>query len=963
MLPISSDDHAARVQVSKQFFLWFDEPADWNAKLRKLRLSGWCVAKQGAPLTAIRASLRGRMFEGRFDRERPEVAAYVGVPAAPRWCGFTVDLQVPFGRGRLEFQVARAAGQWQKAYARDVWGPLRVSPEERGLWKRIEARDRFACFIDRPADWLQPARTLYISGWCVDLTGDAIQNLRAVVGGRTVAGNYGFERTDVAARFPALPLARMSGFAVAVDLAPGPQTIALELSDGAGTWRQFLREDVVGAAPDAPPTEALPPEQLAFFAPGAAKKPRFNYWFDRPADWSGEVRHLQISGWCVASFGGRITEMRARIARKTFTVNYGILRPDVAVIHASEPAALRSGFSGEAIVPWGKSTLVLEARSGSGPWEPVFTTAVRGPMFRGRPGKEEAVGNYTEWIQLYDRVSRQDEARIRREIAGFERQPTFSILLPAYNTEARWLQRTIASVRAQFYPQWQLCIVDDASTSPHVWKIIAAAARRDPRIKTMRRATNGHISAASNDALALATGDYIALLDHDDELAPTALYYAARELTRDGSLQLLYSDEDKLDAHGRRCDPYFKSDWNPDLLNSQNYISHLSIYATELVRKVGGFRVGFEGSQDHDLTLRCAAQITPAQILHLPHVLYHWRSADQSTATFAAAKPYAHDAAIRAVQEHIDRGPAPGRVVPDYGDYLRVVYSLPPATPLVTIIIPTRDRVSLLRQGVESIRAKTDYTNYELLLIDNESDESETLDYLQSLAADGAAEVLRIPGEFNFSRLNNLGVAHARGEFVALLNNDLEVMNAGWLTEMVSQIARPNVGAVGARLWYPDGRLQHGGVLLGVGGVATHAHRLLRKEHGYFARARLTQNFSAVTGACMVLRKAIYEEAGGLDETNLPVAFNDVDLCLRLRERGLLVVWTPHAELIHHESASRGFEDTGSKQQRFMSEVAYMQKRWGHLLEADPYYNPNLSIAIDQQWKLAFPPRVTKPWT
>ncbi|MFN2509158.1 MAG: glycosyltransferase family 2 protein, partial [Chthoniobacterales bacterium] len=936
---------------------------DWNLKLRRLRLSGWCIAKKGAPPAAIRARVGGRIFDGRFDRKRADAVAYVGLPDAPRWCGFTVDAEIRFGRKRLELQVAANDGRWHKAFARTVCGPLLVSAAERKLWQQIDEADaqrRYVLSFSRPADWAKPARILYLAGWCVDRTGAGIQGMRAIVGARVFSGNAGIDRPDVAASFPDVKGARRSGFAIKVDVPRGKSCLALQAKGADGVWRQIFSREITGGAGEE--DEVLSAEEAPYFGSPAETTPRFQFWFDRPADWSGRVRHLQISGWCVAISGPPIAEMRARIRGKVFRANYGILRPDVAVHFGSDSPALRSGFSMDVIVPWSWSTLVCEARSSGGPWEPFFRQRLRGPLFWSRRHTHEPVGNYAEWIALHDRVTRDDRARIRGHIAEFPKRPLFSIILPVYNSDAKWLRRAILSVREQLYPHWELCMVDDASTAPHVWPLLQAAAQRDSRIKILRRNQNGHICAASNDALAMATGEFIALLDHDDELAPTALYFAARELNLSPGLQLIYSDEDKLDPRGRRCDPYFKPDWNPDLVTSQNYISHLSIYSAELVRKVGGFRVGFEGSQDYDLTLRCAEKIQPEQIRHIPHVLYHWRIAEQSTATFAAAKPYAHAAAVRAVQEHIDHGVPGGRVVPHYADYLRVIYSPPPENPLVSIIIPTRDRLALLRQCIESLTTKTDYPNFEIIIIDNESRDPETEEYLSAMAKTEKIEILRAPGPFNFSKLNNVGVAQARGTFVALLNNDLEVMNREWLTEMISHAARPGVGAVGARLWYPDGRLQHGGVLLGVGGVATHAHRLLRKEHGYFARARLTQNYSAVTGACMVLRKEVYRAVGGFDEMNLPVAFNDVDFCLRLRERGLRIVWTPHAELIHHESASRGFEDTGQKQLRFMSEVEWMQKRWGHLLEADPYYNPNLSIAIDQQFKLAFPPRIQKPW-
>ena len=957
---------AACVQYSEKFHLWFDEPANWNLKVRRLRLSGWCVAKKGAPLTAIRACLADKVFDGRFDRERAEVGGFVGVPDAPRWCGFTVDVEVPFGRKRLELQVAAADGVWHKAFARTVTGPLFVTALERQLCRRREEEDaqrRYVWFFSRPHDWDKPTRTLHIAGWCVDQTGGWIYGIRALVDGRIFDGNFGIGRPDLAARFPDVKSAIRSGFAIRAHVPPGRRSVALQLKGQDGKWRQFFSRDVLGAAESEPEGETLAPEELPYFELPHATQPRFQYWFDRPADWSQPVRHLHISGWCLATWGEEITDLRARIGRKIFRANYGILRPDVAATFDIGPAGLRSGFSLDVVVPWGASVLVLEARGCDGAWEEFFRTHVRSSfLWSGRRDTHEQVGNYAEWIRLYERLTRAETRLIAEQISTFQRQPKISVLLPAYNTDRRWLHRAIESVRQQLYRNWELCVVDDASTEPHVWALLQSYARRDPRIKIKRRTENGHISAASNDALELATGEFVALLDHDDELAATALYFAARELNEHPVAQLIYSDEDKLDKQGRRCDPYFKSDWNPDLFTSQNYISHLSIYAVELVRKVGGFREGFEGSQDYDLALRCIEQIQPRQIRHIPHVLYHWRIAEQSTATFAAAKPYAHEAAVRAMQAHVDRGRIAARVVPHYGSYLRVIYAPPPDEPQVSIIIPTRDRGSLLRQCIESIFAKTDYANFDVTIVDNESTEQETLDYLASLRTNSRVSILRVNAEFNFSRLNNLGVRQARGTFVALLNNDLEVMNRGWLAEMVSHAARPEVGAVGARLWYPDGKMQHGGVILGVGGVATHAHSGLHQEHGYFARAHLTQNFSAVTGACMLLRKQLYLQLGGLDEVNLAVAFNDIDFCLRLREAGLLVVWTPHAEFVHHESASRGLEDTRTKQRRFLAEVDYMQKTWGHLLEADPFYNPNLSIESNQEFKLAFPPRVQKPW-
>lgn len=951
-------------RVSEKWDLWLDEPLPLKMKMRRLRLSGWYFPKNGSRLTRIRCRVGKRTFYGRFDCEKSGITDSRSTPDGPRRCGFAVDVIVPFGRNPFELQVATADGKWQEAYARTVVGPLRVRAAEREHWQKIdeaEGQGRYAFFFSRPNDWNKPAQTLRVTGWCVDQTGDWIRDIRAVVGGRTFPGRYGIERPDVAAWIPHRPAARDSGFVLTAELPRGKQIIRLEAKGSDGIWRQFFVSEVIGG--ESPDDEPLTPDEIAHFE-GFERRPRFRFWFDRPTDWSQPVRHLRVSGWCVATWGEEIRELRARIRGRTYKASYGILRPDVAAILESGAGALRSGFALDVAVPWGFATLILEARSGRGPWEQFFCARVRGSLLglTRKNDSDEAVGNYAQWIRLYDRLTRKDTLRIRKQISAFSLQPRISVLLPVYNSNPRWLRRAIDSVRNQLYPNWELCAVDDASTDRRVWQLLQNYARRDPRIKVMRRSHNGHISAASNDALRMTTGDFIALLDHDDELARTALYFAALELNRTPSLQLIYTDEDKLDQQGKRCDPYFKPDWNPDLFTSQNYVSHLSLYAANVVRNAGGFREGLEGSQDYDLTLRCLEQIAPAQIRHIPHVLYHWRIAEQSTATFAAAKPYAREAAITAVQEHLDRTNVPARATMHYGDYLRIVYPPPAGQPLVSIIIPTRDRLSLLRQCIEGIEGKTDYPNVELIVVDNESAEPATLDYLLELEKDHRATVLHVAGEFNFSRLNNIGVGRARGEFVALLNNDLEVINRDWLTEMVAQAARPEIGAVGARLWYSDGRMQHGGVILGVGGVATHAHIGIRKEHGYFARAHLVQNFSAVTAACMVLRKSVYERLGGLNEMNLAVAFNDVDFCLRLREAGLRTVWTPHAELVHHESASRGLEDTGLKQRRFLAEVDYMGRKWGAVLEADPFYNPNLSIESNEQFKLAFPPRVQKPW-
>lgn len=566
--------------------------------------------------------------------------------------------------------------------------------------------------------------------------------------------------------------------------------------------------------------------------------------------------------------------------------------------------------------------------------------------------------DYAEWVRRYDTLTDESRATMRARIDGFTHKPLISVVMPTYNPKQDWLIEAIESVRKQIYPHWELCIADDASTDQTVRPILERYAKEDSRIKVVFREQNGHISAASNSALELVTGEWVALLDHDDLLAEQALFWVADAINSNSDVRLIYSDEDKLNEVGRRCDPYFKCDWNADLFYSHNLITHLGAYRSDLLNAIGGFKVGLEGAQDYDLALRCVECIEPKQIHHIPRVLYHWRMHAASTAQSAGSKPYAMLAGETALNEHLQRQGANAKAkLLDFGMY-RVSYALPDAPPMVSLIIPTRNGLKLIRQCIESILKQTSYPNYEILVVDNGSDDLATLHYFEDLESEVRVRVLRDDRPFNYSALNNAAVKVARGELVGLINNDIEVISPDWLSEMVSHALRPGVGAVGARLWYPNKKLQHGGVILGVGGVAGHSHKHLGDhQYGYFGRANLVQSFSALTAACLVIRKTIFEEVGGLNEADLQIAFNDIDFCLRVREAGYRNIWTPYAELYHHESATRGFEDTPEKQARFNKEVHYMKQRWGDQLLNDPAYSPNLTLD-HEDFSLAWPPRV-----
>ena len=597
----------------------------------------------------------------------------------------------------------------------------------------------------------------------------------------------------------------------------------------------------------------------------------------------------------------------------------------------------------------------------------IARALIRGPRGYGdflfgemkRIAAPQDASNYAVWLEFYDSPGLARDEEAAKVLKSLVDRPLVSVLVPVYNTPERWLRRCIESVRAQAYPAWELCVADDASTQPSVARILAEYAAMDPRIRYVTRDSNGHIAEASNSALGIARGEYVALLDHDDELHPLALLECVSAFQQNPDWQMLFTDEDKMDERGGRSDPYFKSDWNPDLFFSQNCVCHLTVYKRELLERGGGFRKGTEGAQDWDLTLRVIEHLQPNQIGHVPKVLYHWRMISGSTALAPGEKSYAHMAALNVLGEYFERNQIDAEVMelPGYSGYFRIAYRVPEPAPLVSLLIPTRDRVDLLARCVDSILEKTTYQNYEIIVLDNESSQRETLEYFEEIENDRRVRVIRWAHPFNYSAINNFGASRARGEVIGLLNNDIEVISPGWLTEMVGHALRPEIGVVGAMLYYPNDTIQHGGVMLGIGGVAGHAYTGAPRGYpGHKHRAGLAQTLSAVTAACVVMRASVYHEVGGLDE-GLRVAFNDIDLCLRIREMGYRNLWTPFAELYHYESATRGYENTPEKIERFKQEESFMKRRWRDALESDPYYNPNFTLH-GTPFTLAYPPRV-----
>ena len=575
---------------------------------------------------------------------------------------------------------------------------------------------------------------------------------------------------------------------------------------------------------------------------------------------------------------------------------------------------------------------------------------------------------YSRWVLEHDTLSQEDRRLIRTHINLMPRHPVLSIVMPAFNTPPALLQDAIASVQAQIYPYWELCVADDASPTDDVANILRQAAENDARIRWVRRLKNGHISAATNTALTLASGEFIVLMDHDDLLPVHALYEVASELLAHPDADVIYSDEDRVDGEGHRSDPYFKPMWSPELLAGHNMISHLGAYRRTLLEEVGGLREGLEGSQDWDLALRVTARTTPDRIRHIPAVLYHWRwktgvssfSEAWLTRCIAAGRQALEDwlTSQNADGAHIE----PARLAPTWN---RVVYALPDPRPLVSVIVPTKDCGLLLERICDDVLHGTNWQEQrlELVVVDNGSTEAEALKVLDRLRTNPRALVLRFEEAFNYSKMNNLGVAQSRGDVLALLNNDIEVIQPDWLEEMVRLALRRGVGIVGAKLLYPDRRVQHGGVAMGPGGMIAHLlNDASEDDLGYMGQLALTRALSVVTGACMVMRREVYEELGGLDEA-FAVTFNDADLCLRARDLGYRVVWTPDAVLLHRESATRGADWLQRNGSYAHEEWVNMRRRWGQVMDTDPFHNPNVILHGEAGGPLIpAPPRRVAPW-
>jgi GT2 family glycosyltransferase len=560
---------------------------------------------------------------------------------------------------------------------------------------------------------------------------------------------------------------------------------------------------------------------------------------------------------------------------------------------------------------------------------------------------------YEDWIRRRDRLSTADRALIRSHIAAFTHVPRLSVLLTLHDDVPVYVRGALASVTAQLYDEWELCVVADATVSAAALARVQGIARSDPRVRLSLIGASATAAVRVNEALAAVTGEWIVLLDQHDALAEHALYLVADAVNADRDATIVYSDEDEIDVRGRRTSPYFKPDWDYDLFLGTNHLGRLAAYRTELAREVGGVREGYDGSQEWDLALRVLEAAPSANIKHVPFLLYHRRRGEGAASH--KLSPEAREAGRRAVNEHLTRtGQAAVARSTRQLAGLRIRRALPEPPPLVSVVIATRDKCEVLRTCVDGVLNRTGYDPIELVVVDNGSTEPDARLFLAELRAQPNATVVEDPRPFNFSRLCNVGVAASRGDVCVLLNNDIEIIDGSWLEEMVGHAVRKDVGAVGAKLYFADGSLQHGGVILGRGGVAGHVYLgAAPDDPGYFNSLNMTHNLSCVTAACLATRREVYDEVGGFDE-RLAIEYNDVDFCIRVRQAGYKIIWTPYAELTHHEGVSRTVR-------RLPEERALMRQRWGPILDSDPFYNPNLALR-GEAFRLAKEPRVRKPW-
>jgi O-antigen biosynthesis protein len=568
--------------------------------------------------------------------------------------------------------------------------------------------------------------------------------------------------------------------------------------------------------------------------------------------------------------------------------------------------------------------------------------------------------DYQSWVSMYDSINESTRSSLMGRVRQLDSGCEIGLVVSVCDPKIDWLSAVLESVRGQLYPRWKLCIVEKGSCSRVVRDYLGAMCSVDPRIQFVSRENSDSLFSCAADSSHLADMPYVGFLTCGDVLREHALLFMAEALEKFPEAALVYSDEDRLLPDGSRSEPHFKPDWNPEMLLAFNYIGRLALFRCEDVRACGGIRLGTEGVEIYDLTLRFTRNVSAKRIVHIPHILCHARLCEPGVLRTCDIGGLCEDSVrVPAVKDHLSALGVDADVVLDDDGRVQLVWKRTGPEPLVSIIIPTRNGVDILKLCVDSLLDRMTYGNVEIIVVDNGSDDPLALKYLDSLRSMNRFKVIRDDGPFNYSAINNRAVAQSSGEYIVLLNNDVEVITPGWLEDMLGMASLPGVGVVGACLWYGDKTLQHGGLILGIGDIAGYSHKHFdATEKGYMGRLRMIQATSAVTAACLLVKRSLFDHVGGLNEVELKVAFNDVDFCLKVLEAGYRVVWTPNAQLFHHESVSRGSDASPEKRARAEAESAAMKRRWGDVLKSDRMYSPNLTLEREN-FGLAFPPRVS----
>ena len=735
----------------------------------------------------------------------------------------------------------------------------------------------------------------------------------------------GFARPDVAGQHPKHPGGERCGFVMRHELAsftPGLHLLRVRLTAESGSQEEIRRSIRIADSTEHPASC-----EGGTYTPGDAVRLRIDVPTDRKLVFRGSA--LSLTGWAVA---------QTQVARVLVSVDggpaqqatHGRMREDIGSHYAGFPGASHGGFH------WHAPTLHFAPGSHSLHVQAVSTGGNTAEAY-----VEFDVDQHTAYEVWADRTTATaDElAEMRRHCMRWHDAPRISIVTPVYRTSETFLRQCVESVKRQAYPNWELILVDDGSRQPNLTALLEYFAGSDPRIRFRQLSQNSGISAATNAGLALATGDFVGFLDHDDELSADALYYVVRALREDRALDVVYSDEDKIDAAGRRQEGFFKPGWSPDLLGSMNYVCHFLVARRTLVERLSGMRSEFDGSQDYDLILRLSEHTD--RIRRIPRVLYHWRKHPESTAMEEMQKPGAGEAGRRALVEHLQRSGLRGRVQETSVCRYRIHYDLVHPGE-VTVVIPTGGSPKFV-QAMDSLLDSTSYRNFQVVVVDNSCGDEVSACVERLRESDVKITLLdHRNAPFNFSKLCNAGAAATNSPYLVFLNDDTSIITPDWIETMLEHGQLPEVGAVGALLLFPDDSIQHAGVTMGTYGTAGHAFRAMPENAGpyYYGFSHVVRNCAAVTGACMMVRREVFERFGGFDEINLPTCFQDTDLCLKLAESGLRIVYTPFARLYHYESASKRVI-TGHR------ELAHMQSRWSSWIQNDPFYNPNLSRTSD----------------